>query len=182
MKLEQALYPALAQPIQWGPVEARFQLSEQVDEAAVSNVSIIPYSGDRYVVFQVEGGTWELPGGTLEPGERYPQALAREVREELGAELLHYRVFGQFHCRSCAEQPYRPHIPHPAFTRLVGYGEVRLVGPPLNPADGEQVIAVEAVPLEEAVRRLLQAGRSDIADLYRLAHAVRMPAGTSPHF
>ncbi|SDF97471.1 8-oxo-dGTP diphosphatase [Pseudonocardia oroxyli] len=32
-------------------------------------------------------GRWELPGGSVEPGETEPAALARECREELGADV-----------------------------------------------------------------------------------------------
>jgi 8-oxo-dGTP pyrophosphatase MutT (NUDIX family) len=166
-------YPVLSDVIDWGPVRARFVLSETFDEARVSNVTVIPFAGEQVVVFRVEGGLWELPGGTLEPGERYPEAARREVMEELGGELLSFRVFGRLDCESSADKPYRPHIPHPKFIRLVGYGEVSLVGEPTNPPDGERVAAVETVELAEAVRRFEAIGRRDIAELYRLAHHVR---------
>lgn len=167
-------YRALSNDIHWGVVKARFDFDENIDESKVSNVTILPFTtGNRCVVFQVADGSWELPGGTLEPGERYLDALQREVREELGAELESYRVFGQFRCESSSKTPFRPHIPHPRFVRLVGYGDVSIVGQPLNPEDGEQVIAVEAVELDEAVKRFEETGRQDIADLYKLAFAIR---------
>ena len=41
----------------------------------------------RRRVGKVAAGKWEFPGGKVEPGETATQALRREIREELAAEI-----------------------------------------------------------------------------------------------
>ncbi len=144
----------------------------------VSNVNVVPFIGAHcLLVRMLHRGreVWDIPGGTLEPGETYLDAAHRELMEEAGARLLTYKLFGAWHCWTSAPAPYRPHLPHPESYRVVGYGEVELVGSPTNPPDGEQVIEVACVSVEEAVRRL-RTGCPDLpelADLYRMAAALR---------
>jgi 8-oxo-dGTP pyrophosphatase MutT (NUDIX family) len=168
-------YPDLFAPPNWGiPVVARFELlREAPPQNLISNVNVVPFVGDKCVIIHVASGYWEIPGGTLEPDEPHLDGVRRELLEEVGAKLLSFRPIGAWNCQSQTVQPYRPHLPHPHFYRLVGYGDVELVGAPLNPADGEQVTQVDVVTVEEAANRFHSIGRGDLADLYRLAAYLR---------
>jgi len=67
-------------------------VTEEVDEPKVVVAALIERGG-RLLISQRRsdaghGGRWEFPGGKREPGERDAQALHRELREELGIELV----------------------------------------------------------------------------------------------
>jgi 8-oxo-dGTP pyrophosphatase MutT (NUDIX family) len=174
-----AQYPNLFGPVTWGPVQCQFVLQESEPPAhLVSNISIVPFVGDKVIQIELDDGSLEIVGGTLEPGESYQEAIERELMEEAGARLLSLEPFGVWHCHSPAPSPFRPHIPHPDFYRLSAYAEIEIVGPPQLPeVGGERVRAVHVLPVEVAANNFRAQGRPELAELYLLAGSIRMDGG-----
>jgi 8-oxo-dGTP diphosphatase len=64
-------------------------------------IAIISDENNRFLITQRalsvhQGGCWEFPGGKVEPNETHEAALEREIREELGLELVDYHGLGEF--------------------------------------------------------------------------------------
>jgi len=160
---------------EWGPIRAEFkQLYTEPPHNLIAHVNLVPRIGNNWVLLKHKSGNWDIPGGTLEPGETYKSALQRELLEEAGAELGSFQILGAWHCISMAEKPYRPHMPFPEFYRLVGYGQVELKVAPTNPPDGEQIAEVECVPLKKAIANFQSCQRYDLAELYQFASELEL--------
>jgi 8-oxo-dGTP diphosphatase len=173
--VDRSLYPALASEEYWpwGRLHVQFRLTETIPEAQVASVSLVAFEGDRVVLAQVDGRSWELPGGTREPGESVEQTARRELMEEAGAELHHFQPFGGWFCRSEDSEPYREHLPHPEFWRVVAWAETRRVADPTGGDDAETITAVESLTVADAVARLATADVPATAELVRLADELR---------
>ena len=105
----------------------------------------------------------------------HPQWCGDQVAqlEEAGARILNLRVIGWWRCESTNPRPYREHLPHPIFLRVVTMAEASLIQPPSNPEGGEIVVAVETVSTETAQRTFAEQGREDLAEIYRFAEHCR---------
>lgn len=167
-------FPDLFGRTSWGAVTCEFECLNKLPPLhLISNVNLVPFKEGLWLILRLESGKWEVPGGTLEPEEIYSDAIRRELIEEAGARLITFEPIGAWHCFSTAPKPYRSHLPHPEFYRLVGYGAVEIIGNPENPEGSEQVASVEFVPIEEAVRRFQDINRCELAELYQLAARAR---------
>jgi 8-oxo-dGTP diphosphatase len=79
------------------------------------------------------GGYWELPGGKREADEDDRIALAREITEEVGLELLAARPFVQWHHdygdRYLTFHVYRCRVFDPSQAQALSSDEIRWVEP-----------------------------------------------------
>jgi len=140
-------------------IELAFQGLRLVLRRPVPAAVVVAVDGEgRYVlVRRRDSGTWGLPGGFIDYGERVEEALARELREETGYRVVSLgRVVGVY---SAFDRDPRLHSLCIAVEAKVERGEAAL-----NPLEISEVraFAFDEIPGELAfdTRRILDDQRS----------------------
>src|SRR4051812_25450823 len=111
MQIYRENYPNLFRKSTWGKIESEFTM-DLPENTLISNVNVVPFIGNQCVVIRLDNGLWEIPGGTLEKGEHYNDAIKRELIEEAGATLDVFTPIGAWKCFSHHERPYKPYLPY----------------------------------------------------------------------
>ena len=158
-----------------GSLRMSFELGSEFQADLIGTVRMVAFAGEQCLILRAAEGWWE-PGGKPEPGEGVYQTIQREMREETGARVLDFTVFGAFRCTSLVDGPPKPGLLWPEWYFLCGYGEVKMVGPPaLSESEQGRLLEVGLFPLEEACALLWQTPGAGpwLVDLYRLAAALR---------
>ncbi|MDH6123918.1 NUDIX hydrolase [Kitasatospora sp. GP82] len=174
-----ARFPSLHAPQRWawGGIDAQFSAELPPDEL-ITNIHLVGFSDGKVVLCRDIRGHWFLPGGTREEAESIESCLVRELREEAGARLAGPPAWiGAHRCVTDSPVPYRPWQPHPEKAWLWGWAEVVVDTEPTNPADGEQVVEVRAVPAAEAQHLLVRGRDAWWGELVALAVESRSKAG-----
>lgn len=121
----------------------------------VGAVTILPVDGEGHILFvrqyrHAAGRELvELPAGTLKTGESPEICALREIREETGYAAGKLLELGEFYLAPGYSTEY-----------MVVYLATELRHDPL-PGDQDEIISLEAIPIDQAYRMALQGGLMD---------------------
>lgn len=97
--------------------------SQEYNTVQVGVVGIIIDEDGKILLVKRRGksheGMWGLPAGTMQPGETVKEALEREMREELGIEIIIKRFIGHYYDAHLRDARYATAVdlPHICFIK-----------------------------------------------------------------
>lgn len=121
----------------------------------VTQVQAIPFVDDSHIlVYKHIDGYYGLPGGSVEQGESFEEALKREIKEECAAEVLKYGLIG--FVKGMQIDP-----PSKIGYQLRYWAHIRLLDQPINDPAGK-AIAREIIKLEDVAAKLNWGERGEV--------------------
>ena len=122
--------------------------SEAPPSELVSSVRAIVFDEDRVLVMTNLDGTHIVPGGRVEQGETFEEALRRELLEEAGVEVRVIARIGLVHLRHTTPKPKDYPFLYPDFLWPVYAASVVGLRPDAKVEDDYE-IASQFLPLQE---------------------------------
>jgi 8-oxo-dGTP pyrophosphatase MutT (NUDIX family) len=124
--------PLFVVDMQWGQQPVRltaWRCCVLPTDAPTTSVHIVAFHGGKVLVVRDRKGVFGFPGGRLEPGETYAEAMAREVYEEAQAHL-----HPDYHLYAALKIEYPTRLPNRAYPHDYSYmamyaGAVRALEP-----------------------------------------------------
>ncbi len=116
------------------------------DLAFIIQAQAVPFIDENHIViYKHIDGYYGLPGGTIEPGEKFEEALKREIYEESACNVLDYGLIGYIKDTQLPEDKIKHQLRY--------WAKVKLLDEPVNDPVGK-AIAREVIDIHEANKKL----------------------------
>lgn len=135
--------------LDWKGIAHKMELYEADDISdlqPITQAQAVPFVDQNHIViFKHLDGYYGLPGGSVEEGEKFEEALKREVYEECACEVLDCGLIGYVKDIQLPDNQVKYQLRY--------WAKVKLLDEPVNDPAGKALVR-EVVSIEEAIKKL----------------------------